>query len=1242
MVKHDTLLICSGIRENRQELRQVFSDTFNLLESADVRQLILLLNQNLGCIAAVLLDISALAAEDIRWIKEEKASTLLGRVPVIVIAPKDTPEVLNQAFGLGAADMIPLGYDSYGMLHRVENIIDLHLHKQYLESMVEEQKQMLRHTSDTMVDALSSIIEHRSVESGQHILRIRHFTRLLLEEVARCCPEYRLTNEVIDIICSASALHDIGKIAIPDGILMKSGPLTAEEREIMKTHTLTGCRILESLEGMTDREYLLYAHNICHYHHERWDGGGYPEGLRGDAIPICAQVVSLADVYDALTSKRVYKEAYSFAKAVNMIFRGECGVFSPKLLDCFKHVAHKFEVLAEEYADGKIPEKDSFHTELPLPEEYRSEDALERVRGKYYALVHYINGFLMELDMDHQLFHLVYNPYPELASLQDVNTLDEIGDMLCSRFVHPTDRERMVQFLSRDIDRFLDKGLRRASYRFRAHTAVFGECMFELTLMRINPLDNSRRTLAVLARKISSGEEGIRSIREQLSVPLEGTYCCRYDENFTLLRLGRFRERLAGYTARELQERFGNRLVELVHPEDRALVRREFTEQLKKGAEAQLEYRIVQKDGTVRWVYNVSRLMPDPVEQEVICSFLVDIQNLHREDTILLDKLKRYEMILAQTENVLFEWDVIQDTIRFSDTWEKLFGYPVPMEDCRWSQQWMDNLYPDDMPLLADCLNNLKNGSSYEMTEVRIATARGRYLWCRFRATAIRDTRGNLRKISGIIINIDAEKQAERALQNRAEQDSLTKLLNKDAARKRAEEYFSRYSGSAGGALLILDLDDFKQINDRNGHLFGDTVLVKVAQEIRKLFRGQDIVARIGGDEFLVVMRGVSDRQLLEQRCNQLIEILGNAFLSYKLRLSCSIGIALAPVHGKSYFELFQHADQALYRAKSRGKNGYAIFNPEDAGYLNQPGRTSVVRNPIDSDTEPGMANDNIVRYAFRKLYSSQDVETSINELLSFIGQKTNVSRVYVFENSDDNRLCSNTYEWCNQGVVPEIDNLQNISYEADIPGYVENYDEQGIFYCPDVELLPKDVYDIVAPQGIKAMLHCAIMENGVFRGYIGFDDCRESRMWTREQIELLTFFSEALSMFLLRQRRQEKVQRQAEELRFILDNQDAWSYVVDPDSHILRYINSRLQEKYPHARAGMTCYRVMEDREAPCDHCPLRMLGDRKNHSCLISPRKQQDTILLESTKIRWEGEDACLISGRRIPGTESPKPEN
>ncbi len=1235
MVKHDTLLLCSALPETRQELRRVFADTYHLLESGSPRQLMMLLKQNLSCIAAVLLDIHNMNPGELEWLDLEEQRELLDSVPVILLACADTSEAVLRAVSPGAEDILSLDGDSDAMLRRVDTIVELHLYKRHLEILVEEQKRQLRQSSDNMVDALSSIIEYRSVETGQHILRIRHFTRVLLEEVAKCCPEYQLTEETIDIICSASALHDIGKIAIPDGILMKAGPLTEQEREIMKGHALTGCRIIETLENMADEEYLRYAHNICRYHHERWDGGGYPDGLQGDAIPICAQVVGLADVYDALTSQRVYKEAFTFSKAVNMIFRGECGVFSPKLLECFKHVVHRFETLAGEYADGKAPESKTIPSRRTPPQEWETGDAMELLQGKYFSLVHYINGFLMELDMDRQLFHLIYNPYPELASIQEMDTLEQIGNLLCSRFVHPLDRKKMERFLDVEINAFLDAGLRRANhyFRFNSQSASDG-AVFELSLLRINPLDNSRRTLAVLARKVQP-DTMAKDTYPASSVPMEGTFSCRNDAHFTLLKLGRATDLLAGYSAGEIETRFSNRLLELVHPEDRAMVRREFTNQLKNGTDVRLEHRIIRKNGAVHWVYNNSRLVTDHRGQEVIFSYLVDIQNLHREDNALRQKLQRYEMILAQTENVLFEWDMVLDTISFSDTWEKIFGYRPSGGDGHWSRQWMAFLHPDDMPLLAETIGRLTNGSPYEMTEVRITTAQGRYLWCRFRATALRDSRGNLQKISGIIINIDAEKQAEQVLQSRAEQDSLTRLLNKDAARKRAEEYFSRYSAGAGGALLIIDLDDFKQVNDRKGHLFGDAVLVKVAQEIRNLFRGQDIVARIGGDEFMVVMRGVTDKHLLDQRCRKLIHLLQTAFEKYAVSLTCSIGIALAPQHGQNYYELFRYADQALYRAKDMGKNRYAIYAPEDSGYRNQ-GRTRTVSNPIDSDIQPGLANDNVVRYAFQKLYSSQNVEASIHELLAFIGGQLNVSRVYVFENSEDNRLCHNTYEWCNRGITPQIQNLQNISYETDIPGYADNFDEEGIFYCPDVAILPKNVYDIVAPQGIRAMLHCAIREDGVFRGYIGFDDCTEPRLWTKEQIELLRYFSESLSVFLLRQRRQEKLQRQAEELRFILDNQDAWIYLVNPQNYEMLYVNARLQEKFPRDISGDICYRILENREAPCENCPMARLGDRKNYACLCGSAHIPGSILLEATKIRWNGEEAVLISGRTLPGSD------
>ena len=204
---------------------------------------------------------------------------------------------------------------------------------------LENQAKRLKQSNQFVIDILSTTVEFRSFESGEHIKRIRTLTHSLLEQITAYYP---LSPEEIEIIGNASAVHDIGKIAIPDSILLKPGPLTSEEFAIMKTHTIRGCEILSSLTHVQDQEYFTYCYDVCRYHHERWDGNGYPDGLKGDEIPIWAQATSLADVFDALTSKRVYKDSYTHDEAIKMILDGKCGVFNPKLLDCLGSIKDLF------------------------------------------------------------------------------------------------------------------------------------------------------------------------------------------------------------------------------------------------------------------------------------------------------------------------------------------------------------------------------------------------------------------------------------------------------------------------------------------------------------------------------------------------------------------------------------------------------------------------------------------------------------------------------------------------------------------------------------------------------------------------------------------------------------------------------------------------------------------------------------------------------------------------------------
>ena len=232
---------------------------------------------------------------------------------------------------------------------RSKNIIELYQNKRNMEIRLKEQEiailakeKEIRKNNELMIEALSSIVEFRSAETGEHTRRIKYFTRILLKYLMKFFPKYGLTDSQVEEMIQASALHDIGKIGIPDAILLKPAKLTEEEYEIMKTHTTIGCDMLEKCYRDKESNFYQYCYEICRYHHERWDGKGYPDHLAGNEIPLSAQVVAVADVYDALVSPRVYKESYANDEAFDMIKSGECGQFAPDILECFELAREEF------------------------------------------------------------------------------------------------------------------------------------------------------------------------------------------------------------------------------------------------------------------------------------------------------------------------------------------------------------------------------------------------------------------------------------------------------------------------------------------------------------------------------------------------------------------------------------------------------------------------------------------------------------------------------------------------------------------------------------------------------------------------------------------------------------------------------------------------------------------------------------------------------------------------------------
>lgn len=330
-----TILIVDDMEINRDTLSVNFMDSYNILEAANGKEAVELLNSR-DDISAVLLDLLMPVMGGLDVLREMQKSGLILHIPVFIITASNNDEDLHQAYDLGAVDIIPKGFNEKFLRCRVSNIIELYRHRNEMETIIDEQMQRFNKLNRSMIETLASVIEFRDCESGEHVKRISGITKTVMTAISDMYPEYHMEKDEIEKISMAAILHDVGKISIPDEILNKPGRFTNEEFEIMKLHTVRGCDILESMPGdMMDKDIYDYCYDICRHHHERWDGRGYPDKLSGDDISIWAQVVAVADVYDALISPRVYKAAFDTETAINMILNGECGTFNPKVLEAF-------------------------------------------------------------------------------------------------------------------------------------------------------------------------------------------------------------------------------------------------------------------------------------------------------------------------------------------------------------------------------------------------------------------------------------------------------------------------------------------------------------------------------------------------------------------------------------------------------------------------------------------------------------------------------------------------------------------------------------------------------------------------------------------------------------------------------------------------------------------------------------------------------------------------------------------
>ncbi len=346
----DKILIVDDSMFNRQLLRDILHDEYTIIEAENGRQALEVIGEQMNEIVAVLLDIVMPEVDGVTVLKVLNEKKYLEDFPVLIVTGEQDMNLVAECFDYGISDFIRKPVNTDFVKPRVKKLIELYSQKNNLKEksekqtlamrsqykMLQQQAAQLKKSNEKIIDVLGTVVESRNMEDGIHVKRVKEFTRLLAMHMMEDYPEYELTQEKIGVIASASVLHDVGKIMIPDAILLKPGKLTEEEYEYVKSHSIRGYDIINSITDVWDEEYVKYSCEITRYHHEKYDGSGYPDGLKGDEIPISAQLVSIADCFESLLSESVYKGAIPFEEAYNMILQGECGVFSFKLLECFR------------------------------------------------------------------------------------------------------------------------------------------------------------------------------------------------------------------------------------------------------------------------------------------------------------------------------------------------------------------------------------------------------------------------------------------------------------------------------------------------------------------------------------------------------------------------------------------------------------------------------------------------------------------------------------------------------------------------------------------------------------------------------------------------------------------------------------------------------------------------------------------------------------------------------------------
>ena len=764
----------------------ILGDEYEYVQAENGRQAIHILQQDMN-IDLMLLDINMPEMNGFQVLDRMNTFHWINDIPVIMISSEEKKDVIERAYILGAEDYIRRPFDAFIVRRRVQNILNLYANQKRLMQLVADQIYEKEENNNLLIGILSHVVEFRNSESGEHILHIRTATELLLRRLVQKTDEYHLSESDIVMITTASALHDIGKISIPESILNKPGKLTREEFSIIKTHTTIGADIINQMTTKMEKPLLRIAGEICRWHHERWDGHGYPDGLIGEQIPIAAQVVALADVYDALTSKRCYKEAYNHETALDMILAGECGAFNPLLLKCLQEIAPRLRMDAQydagDYAcrneAGRLATEIMNKTEIPSSD--RSQHMLESMQERMNFFASLKGGIQFDYDSVSRLVNVTNWDEPP----QYRYTVKNVADINCFSGLSQRDFHRLKDALDATTPEHRE---------FSMSIMMPKGNEYEWCDLRVHSLWSD------LSPEHYIGAVGqlVRPQEMPADIPiLDGLADSDTADGMAVKA-----------TVDKLRKIFD--IVRLVDPPANAVLELDHNGILRKTDQHCAAF----------------------VETGGNCTNCISTRALAQKT--MLNKL---EFTRTDMYYVVSKYLCINGT-----------------------------------PCVMEMLSKMNEGRWIDANGTRFLLDK---------------SRGESRKLF---------------------QDPLTATYS----RRYFETYLTHMEGME--CVEIIDVNQFKQVNDTYGHPAGDVVLRDIAAAIQSCIRSSDILVRYGGDEFLLLFPKMSENDMAEKN-KRIKEAVANiVYTEYPtLHLSVSIG-GVCGVH--PIMEAIRQADKQMYENK--------------------------------------------------------------------------------------------------------------------------------------------------------------------------------------------------------------------------------------------------------------------------------------------------------------------------------------